>query len=194
EAAFIASRDGFYLGSVSETGWPYVQYRGGPPGFLHVLDEGTLGYADVRGNRQYISTGNVRADGRVALFLMDYARQARLKIFGRAEIRALDEHPALAERLGRVRTDGRVERLVTIRVEGFNWNCPQHITPRFTQSELVSALPTVRAHIAEVEGENERLLAAHAELTRRNAALEQRNAALDEEVRSLRARVAATGG
>ncbi|MBC3985793.1 pyridoxamine 5'-phosphate oxidase family protein [Streptomyces sp. AC536] len=194
EAAFIASRDGFYLGSVSETGWPYVQYRGGPPGFLHVLDEGTLGYADVRGNRQYISTGNVRANGRVALFLMDYARQARLKIFGRAEIRALDEHPALAERLGRVRTDGRVERLVTIRVEGFNWNCPQHITPRFTQSELVSALPTVRAHIAEVEGENERLLAAHAELTRRNAALEQRNAALDEEVRTLRARVAATGG
>ncbi len=170
-----------------------MQYRGGPPGFLHVLDEGTLGYADVRGNRQYISTGNVRADARVALLLMDYAQQARLKIFGRAEIRALDEHPTLAERLGRVRTDGRVERLVTIRVEGFNWNCPQHITPRFTQSELLSALPTVRAHIAEVEGENERLLAAQTELARRNAALKQRNAALDEEVRALRARVA-TGG
>ncbi|MBB5933060.1 pyridoxamine 5'-phosphate oxidase family protein [Streptomyces zagrosensis] len=157
EAAFIASRDGFYLGSVSETGWPYVQYRGGPPGFLHVLDEWTLGYADVRGNRQYISTGNVQARGRVALFFMDYARQARLKIFGHAEIKALDEHPALAERLAHVRTDGRVERLVTIRVEGFNWNCSQHITPRFTEAELAGALPSIRAHIAEVERRNEQL-------------------------------------
>lgn len=207
EAAFIASRDGFYLGSVSETGWPYVQYRGGPPGFLHVLDEWTLGYADVRGNRQYISTGNVRADGRVALFLMDYARQARLKFFGRAEVKSLGEHPELAERLDRIRTDGRVERLVTIRVEGFNWNCPQHITPRFTQYELSAALPAVRAHIAEVESENAQLRSSRAELSDRNTTQEQRlaaltqhtadleraNTALEEEIHRLRTLVA-TGG
>ncbi|MFE6775749.1 pyridoxamine 5'-phosphate oxidase family protein [Streptomyces sp. NPDC057702] len=190
EAAFIAERDGFYLGSVSETGWPYVQFRGGPPGFLHVLDERTLGYADVRGNRQYISTGNVRADGRVALFLMDYTRPARLKIFGRAEIRALDEHPDLAERLGGTRTDGRVERLVTIRVEGFNWNCPQHITPRFTQAELAGALPAVRAHIAKVEAENAHLRSARSELTLQRTTLETANAALASEVATLRAQLA----
>lgn len=159
EAGFIESRDGFYLASVSETGWPYVQYRGGPPGFLHVLDERTLAYADVRGNRQYITTGNVRAGGRVALFFMDYARQARLKIFGYAETKEPEEHPELAERLDRLRTDGRVERLMTIRVEGINWNCSQHITPRFSEAELAEALQPIRARIAELEAENAALLA-----------------------------------
>ncbi|MFJ5045916.1 pyridoxamine 5'-phosphate oxidase family protein [Streptomyces sp. NPDC098077] len=159
EAGFIESRDGFYLASVSETGWPYVQYRGGPPGFLHVLDERTLAYADVRGNRQYITTGNVRAGGRVALFFMDYARQARLKIFGHAETKEPEEHPELAERLDRLRTDGRVERLMTIRVEGINWNCSQHITPRFSEAELAEALQPIRARIAELEAENAALLA-----------------------------------
>ncbi|MFJ9108428.1 pyridoxamine 5'-phosphate oxidase family protein [Streptomyces sp. NPDC102283] len=159
EAGFIESRDGFYLASVGETGWPYVQYRGGPPGFLHVLDERTLAYADVRGNRQYITTGNVRAGGRVALFLMDYARQARLKIFGHAEVKEPEEHPELAERLDLQRTDGRVERLMTIRVEGINWNCSQHITPRFSEAELAEALQPIRDRIAELEAENATLLA-----------------------------------
>ncbi|GAA1500760.1 pyridoxamine 5'-phosphate oxidase family protein [Kitasatospora kazusensis] len=159
EAGFIESRDGFYLASVSETGWPYVQYRGGPPGFVHVLDERTLAYADVRGNRQYISTGNVRADGRVALFFMDYARQGRLKMFGHATVQSPETDPALAERLGLVRTEGKVERLMLIRVEGFNWNCHQHITPRFSEAELRPHLDPLRARLAALEEENRALRA-----------------------------------
>ncbi|MBB5915141.1 hypothetical protein BJY24_004008 [Nocardia transvalensis] len=159
DTAFIESRDGFYLASVSETGWPYVQFRGGPPGFVHVLDERTLGFADVRGNRQYITTGNVRADGRVALFLMDYPERARLKIFGRAETLSLTEDPALTERLCAVRTDGRPERLMIIRVEGTNWNCHQHITPRYSAVELEVALGPLRDRLTALEEENARLRA-----------------------------------
>ncbi|MFJ7152228.1 pyridoxamine 5'-phosphate oxidase family protein [Streptomyces sp. NPDC100445] len=159
EAGFIESRDGFYLASVSETGWPYVQYRGGAPGFLHVLDERTIGYADVRGNRQYITTGNVRADGRVALFLMDYPLRRRLKIFGRACVRSLEDDPALTERLSAGRTPGHLERLMVIRVEGFNWNCHQHITPRYSEAELAAALDPVRTRLAALEEENRRLRA-----------------------------------
>ena len=150
EAAFIAARDGFYLASVTETGWPYVQFRGGPPGFVHVLDEYTLAYTDVRGNRQYITTGNVRTDDRVALFFMDYARQARLKLFGHATFLGLDERPELTDRVNDRRTDGRPERLVLIHIEGFNWNCSQHITPRYSAVEI-SALGE---RLAELEHEN----------------------------------------
>ncbi|MCP2169160.1 pyridoxamine 5'-phosphate oxidase family protein [Goodfellowiella coeruleoviolacea] len=163
EAAFIAARDGFYLASVSETGWPYVQYRGGPAGFVHVLDEQTLAFAEVRGNRQYITTGNVRADGRVALFFMDYPHQARLKIFGHARIATLDDDPELTRKLTERRTDGRVERLMLIRVEGFNWNCHQHITPRYSEAELAEALAPVRARITELEEQNRALRALLAE-------------------------------
>ncbi|WP_035791968.1 pyridoxamine 5'-phosphate oxidase family protein [Kitasatospora mediocidica] len=159
ERGFIASRDGFYLGSVSETGWPYIQYRGGPQGFVHVLDERTLAFADVRGNRQYITVGNVREDRRVALFFMDYARQARLKILGRAEVKSAEEYPALARRLEEVRTDGRVERLLEIRVEGLAWNCHQHITPRYTAEEVDQATLPLRRRLAELEEENARLRA-----------------------------------
>ncbi|MCM6773154.1 pyridoxamine 5'-phosphate oxidase family protein [Nocardia sp. CDC159] len=159
EIAFIESRDGFYLASVGETGWPYVQFRGGPPGFAHVLDEHTIGLAEVRGNRQYITTGNIRADGRVALFLMDYPRRLRLKIFGRAETRALTDDPALTERLCSIRTDGRPERLLLIRVEGYNWNCHQHITPRYSEAELERALTPIRERLTLLEQENARLRA-----------------------------------
>ncbi|MEV6803909.1 pyridoxamine 5'-phosphate oxidase family protein [Streptomyces sp. NPDC017405] len=164
EAAFLTTRDGFYLATASETGWPYVQYRGGPPGFVHVLDERRLAWAEVRGNRQYVTTGNVRASERVALFFMDYARQARLKMFGRARTVPLDEDPALTERLGRRRTDGQVERLMVVQVEGLNWNCRQHITPRYTERELESALAPVRARLDALERENEQLRARLAEL------------------------------
>ena len=157
ETAFIESRDGFYLASVSETGWPYIQFRGGPPGFVRVLDEHTLGFADVRGNRQYITTGNVRADGRVALFLMAYPTRRRLKMFGRAHTRPLDADPALTERLSAVRTGGKPERLIVIRVEGYAWNCPQHITPRYSLDELEGSLAPVREKVAELERENARL-------------------------------------
>ena len=136
EAGFIGERDGFYLASVSETGWPYVQYRGGPTGFLTVLEPALLGFGDFRGNRQYITTGNVTANDRVSLFLMDYAHRQRLKIFGRIRIIDAADDPSLAERLTMPDYSARVERLVLIGVEAFDWNCPQHITPRFTLAEL----------------------------------------------------------
>ncbi|MEZ0213189.1 MAG: pyridoxamine 5'-phosphate oxidase family protein [Xanthobacteraceae bacterium] len=150
EQAFIAARDGFYLASVSETGWPYVQYRGGPAGFLSAIDDTTLGFADFRGNRQYITTGNVSANDRVSLFLMDYAHRQRLKIFGHMRIVDAADDPALAERLVVSGYSGRVERLVLITVEAFDWNCPQHITRRFTQAELEVALVPVRDELAAV--------------------------------------------
>lgn len=136
EAGFIGERDGFYLASVSETGWPYVQYRGGPAGFLTVLEPALLGFGDFRGNRQYITTGNVTANDRVSLFLMDYAHRQRLKIFGRIRIIDAADDPSLAERQTMPDYSARVERLVLIGVEAFDWNCPQHITPRFTLAEL----------------------------------------------------------
>lgn len=157
ELAFIAARDGFYLASVSETGWPYVQYRGGPAGFLSAIDDGTLGFADFRGNRQYITTGNVQANDRVSLFLMDYARRSRLKIFGHMRIIDAADDLALSERLAVPGYPGRVERIVLIAVQAFDWNCPQHITPRFTQAELEVALVPVRDELAALRRENERL-------------------------------------
>lgn len=157
EAAFLTERDGVYLATVGDTGWPYVQHRGGPPGFLHVLDEHTLGFVDVRGNRQYVSAGNLRHDDRVAVFAMDYAGQRRLKLLGRAEIVALDADPALTARLSDVAADGTPERVVLIHVEGVQRNCPQHITPRWSEAELVDALAPMRERIAELEAEVARL-------------------------------------
>ncbi|HEY8566916.1 MAG TPA: pyridoxamine 5'-phosphate oxidase family protein [Beijerinckiaceae bacterium] len=159
EAGFIAGRDGFYLASVSETGWPYVQYRGGPAGFLRILDETSLGFADFRGNRQYVTTGNVAGNDRVSLFLMDYAHQRRLKIFGRLRVVDAADDPELAAALAVPDYPARVERAVLITVEAFDWNCPQHITPRFTQGEIEGALAPVREELAALRAENERLRA-----------------------------------
>jgi predicted pyridoxine 5'-phosphate oxidase superfamily flavin-nucleotide-binding protein len=157
EQQFIEDRDGFYLASVSETGWPYVQFRGGPAGFLRVVDDTTLGYADFRGNRQYLTVGNVQVNDRVSLFLMDYAHQRRLKIFGHMRIVDTRDDPALAEQLAVPDYAGRVERAILIKVEAFDWNCPQHITPRFTQAELERILQPVRDEMAALRSENERL-------------------------------------
>ncbi|KUL97549.1 pyridoxamine 5-phosphate oxidase [Bosea sp. WAO] len=159
EAAFIAARDSFYMASVSETGWPYLQHRGGPQGFLRVLDETTLGFADLRGNRQYLSLGNLSADDRLCLFLMDYGNQARLKIFGRARFHDLAAEPELARRLIVPGYRAVPERGMTIKVEAFDWNCPQHITPRFSEAELAPALAPVRQRLEELEVENARLRA-----------------------------------
>lgn len=136
EVAFIRERDSFYQASVGENGWPYVQHRGGPAGFLKVLDGRTLGYADYSGNRQYISAGNLAGDERVCLFLMDYARQLRLKIWGRA--RMVDEslEPTLFAQLESAHFRARAERGILITVEAFDWNCPKYITPRYTEAEL----------------------------------------------------------
>lgn len=135
EAAFIGERDGFHMATVSESGWPYVQFRGGPPGFLRVLDEHTIGYADFRGNVQYISVGNLHGDDRVALILMDQARPRRLKLLGRARVVDASADPGLAARLAPAGYPARVERAVLIAIEAYDWNCPQHITRRYTEAE-----------------------------------------------------------
>jgi predicted pyridoxine 5'-phosphate oxidase superfamily flavin-nucleotide-binding protein len=159
EAAFIAARDSFYMATVSETGWPYVQHRGGPPGFLKVLDEHTLAFADFSGNRQYISVGNVAGNDRAALFLMDYPHRARLKIFVRVELRDLAADPALAETLAVPGYRARPERAVVLHLEAFDWNCPQHITPRYTEAEVAAAIAPMRARLAALEAENQALRA-----------------------------------
>jgi uncharacterized protein len=157
EAEFIATRDSFYMASVSETGWPYVQHRGGPEGFLRLIDDQTLAFADFRGNRQYISLGNVAANDRVSLFLMDYAHRRRLKIYARIEAKDLATDPTLAEKLAMPGYSARIERAFVLYVEGFSWNCPQHITPRFTEAEIDAALMPVRARIAQLDAENKML-------------------------------------
>jgi len=158
EQEFIQQRDGFYMASVSETGWPYIQFRGGPKGFLHVLDPQTIAFADLRGNTQYISVGNLHHDDRVALFLMDYANQSRLKILGRVKIHEGDaEALKLIESLRMPGVKSPVERALLIHVEAFDWNCPQHITPRFTEKELATMLEPMRRRLQELEAENKRL-------------------------------------
>jgi hypothetical protein len=147
ERDFIEARDGFYLATVSESGWPYLQFRGGPAGFVRVLDGKTLGYADFRGNRQYVSTGNLAHDDRAALFFMDYANRARLKLFGHARIIDAAEQPDLAARLAVPGYPARVERAVLITVESYDWNCHQHITPRFTEAEFAAYAANPKAEV-----------------------------------------------
>jgi predicted pyridoxine 5'-phosphate oxidase superfamily flavin-nucleotide-binding protein len=148
EAAFIGARDSFYMATVGATGWPYVQHRGGPPGFVRVLDERTLGFADFRGNRQYVSLGNLAGDDRAAFFFMDYSHRARLKLLGRVRP---TEDPALLARLALPGYPGRVERGFLVEVAGFDWNCPQHITARFTEAEVEAAFAPLRAHVERLE-------------------------------------------
>ncbi len=151
EAAFIAARDGFYQATVGETGWPYVQFRGGPAGFLKVIDERTLAYPDFRGNTQYLSVGNLNGDERISIILMDYANRRRLKIWGRTRIVHKDEDPELMSRLALPGYRALVERALVIDVEAADWNCPQHITPRFTESEIDAMVAPLHARIAELE-------------------------------------------
>lgn len=161
EAAFISARDSFYLASMSQTGWPYVQHRGGPPGFLRVLDERTLGFADYRGNRQYLTLGAIADDDRVALILMDYPRRRRLKILAHMSAHDLTAEPELAARLATSGYRGVAERGFTLRLEAFDWNCPQHITPRFTAAEIEAASAPLHARIAALEAENAQLRAGN---------------------------------
>jgi predicted pyridoxine 5'-phosphate oxidase superfamily flavin-nucleotide-binding protein len=160
EATFIAARDGFYQATVSETGWPYVQFRGGPAGFLKALDETTVAYADFRGNRQYISTGNLAADGRIALILMDYPNRRRLKIWGHARLVDIADDPDLVAGLHVDGYKARPERAVVIAIEAFDWNCPQHIPQRFTLEELEPQLAPLREELARLRAENARLATA----------------------------------
>lgn len=157
EREYLAERDSFYLATVSETGWPYVQYRGGPRGFLRVVDDHTIGWADFRGNLQYISTGNVGSDDRVALIALDYAHQRRLKIFGHARVVTVAEDPALVKSFADPDYSAEVERAVLVTVEAFDWNCQQHITPRFSAAELEPHLAPLRRQLADLQAENARL-------------------------------------
>lgn len=134
EMDFIRRRDSFYMATVGETGWPYVQHRGGPTGFVRVLDERTIGFADFGGNRQYVSVGNLAGDGRVAVIMVDYPNRARLKILGHARILDRDD-PVVAGRLVTPGYPAAVKRGVVITVAAFDWNCPQHITPRYRPAE-----------------------------------------------------------
>jgi uncharacterized protein len=154
EVEFLAERDGFYLASVSETGWPYVQFRGGPAGFVRALDDRTVGWADFRGNLQYISTGNVGSNDRIAIIAVDYANRRRLKLFGHARIVTVEEDPELMRALADPGYDAVVERAVLVTVDAFDWNCPQHITPRYTVAELEPALGELRKRMAALEAEN----------------------------------------
>ena len=154
EIEFIRTRDSFYMASVSETGWPYIQHRGGPPGFLHVLNPQQLAFADLKGNRQLLTTGNVSKENRVALFLMDYPHKARLKILGHARVEDASDHADLVARLAEPGLQGGVERLFFIDLVSFDWNCPQHITPRYNLDEIKEDIVApLQQRIAELEAE-----------------------------------------
>jgi predicted pyridoxine 5'-phosphate oxidase superfamily flavin-nucleotide-binding protein len=141
ELAFIAARDSFYMATVNADGWPYIQHRGGPPGFLKVLGPNLLGFADLKGNRQLLSTGNVDGNDRVALFLMDYPHRERLKILGHARVLDAREHAEIADQLcPSPELRDRIERLFLIQAVSFDWNCPQYITPRYTEAEFQAGI------------------------------------------------------
>jgi predicted pyridoxine 5'-phosphate oxidase superfamily flavin-nucleotide-binding protein len=159
EAAFVAECASFYMASVSQSGWPYVQHRGGPPGFLKVLDETTFAFADFRGNRQYISLGNVAADDRVALILMDYPRRARMKILAHMQVRDLAAEPDLAAAVALPGYKAIPERAFVLKLAAFDWNCAQHITPRYTAPEIAAAVAPLHERIAALEAENAALRA-----------------------------------
>lgn len=157
EIEFITARDCFYLATVGENGYPYVQFRGGPPGFLRVMDAQTLGYADFRGNRQYITVGNLSQNDRAALILMDYANRSRLKLYARIEVVEAKDGSELMARLRVPGYDAQLERAMLLHVEAFDWNCPQHITPRFTMEEIQSMTAPLHEHVAKLERELARL-------------------------------------
>lgn len=160
ETAFIAGIDGFFQATVSETGWPYVQFRGGPAGFVKVLDGGTIAYADFRGNRQYLSVGNLTGNDRVALILVDYPNRRRLKIWGRATFVRAEDDPGLIEQLHDFSYRAKPERAVIINIAAFDWNCPQHIPQRFTVEEIERQFAPLQEKIAALSAENKRLKTA----------------------------------
>jgi predicted pyridoxine 5'-phosphate oxidase superfamily flavin-nucleotide-binding protein len=153
EIEFISRRESFYMASVTENGWPYVQHRGGKPGFLRVLTPSQLAFADYKGNRQMLSTGNLAANDRVALFLMDYPERNRLKILGHARIKDAREYPELVSQLAEKEVQPIVERFFVIDVVAFDWNCSKYITPRFTAEEVAHAIAPLNERIAELESQ-----------------------------------------
>ncbi|PKP72708.1 MAG: pyridoxamine 5-phosphate oxidase [Alphaproteobacteria bacterium HGW-Alphaproteobacteria-6] len=165
EIRFIAARDSLYMASTGAGGWPYLQHRGGPAGFVKVLDDRRLGFADFRGNRQYVSLGNLAGDARAAFFFMDYPQRQRLKLLGHVRMVGLDEAPDLAAALIDQPYGARVEHALVVEVEAFDWNCPQHITPRYSLAEIAPSIDALKARIGELE----------AEVTRRDAGTRDRS-------------------
>jgi predicted pyridoxine 5'-phosphate oxidase superfamily flavin-nucleotide-binding protein len=165
EIEFLGERDTFYMASVGATGWPYVQHRGGSKGFLKVIDERTMAFPDFSGNKQYISTGNLMTDDRVALLLLDYPRQLRLKILGHAQIFEGEQAKEWIEKIRDPGYKATIERVYVIRVEAFDWNCQQHIIPRFTEEEIGEALGPLEKRMQGLEDENKKLRGEVARLT-----------------------------
>ncbi|TDU81425.1 hypothetical protein EI77_00733 [Prosthecobacter fusiformis] len=153
EIGFIQSRDSFYLSSVSETGWPYIQHRGGPQGFAKVISPNEIAFADYKGNRQMLSTGNLAVNDRVCLFLMDYPQRVRLKILGHAEVLDARAHPDLVEKIAAPEMVRLTERIFKIRIVSYDWNCPKYITPRYTAAEVTELVAPLKARIAELESQ-----------------------------------------
>ncbi len=154
-AAFLAERDSFYLATASAEGRPYIQHRGGPKGFLKVLDDKRLAFADFGGNRQYISAGNLSENGQAALFLMDYPNRRRIKLWGRAHV--VEDDPELLACLVEPGYRAKPERAILFEVEAWDVNCPQHITPRYSEDQIAPALAKLQARIDELEAEVARL-------------------------------------
>ena len=157
ETQFLAERDSFYWATIGATGWPYIQHRGGPKGFLKVIDDHTLALGDFRGNKQYISTGNLLTDNRVAMIMVDYPRQARLKILGRVDIFEGDQAETWLPRVRMPEEKTEIERVFVIHVEAYDWNCPQHITPRYTAEELREGMQEIEKRVKSLEQENKTL-------------------------------------
>ena len=157
EIDFIAQRDSFYMASIGENNFPYIQHRGGPKGFLKVLDAKRIGFIDFRGNMQYISTGNIATNNNVALIMVDYPARARLKIFAKAEIVGLIDDPSLYDLLDLDDYKFKPEQMMIFNIEAYDWNCPQHITPRYTAEDIEEAFAGQRNYLAKLETEVEEL-------------------------------------
>ena len=153
EIAFIAGRDSFYMATMGESGFPYIQHRGGPKGFIKVLDAKRIGFIDFKGNMQYVSVGNIAGNNKVALIMVDYPSRTRLKIYARAEITELDDDPALYELLDLSEYKFRPERMMILHIEAYDWNCPQHITPRYTLEEIEEAFAEQKNYTSKLEAE-----------------------------------------
>lgn len=165
EQHFIRTRDSFFMATVSETGWPYVQHRGGPVGFVKVLDETRFAIPDYRGNRQYVSLGNLASDDRAALFMVDYPQRARLKLLTRVAAVSVDDDPALLEQVTEPEYRAKIERILVFTVEALDWNCPQHITPRFTEAEIQAAIAPINNQLEAMRAELKRRGMSDAEIT-----------------------------
>jgi uncharacterized protein len=163
EAGFISQRDSFYLASIGENGYPYIQHRGGPKGFIRVIDPYTIGLVDFRGNKQYISVGNIGTHPQVSLIMVDYPHRTRLKIYAEALVAGLHEHPELFDKLAPAGYPHVPERMLLFRISAYDWNCPQHITPRYTVAEIEDTFSAQRTYVQELEAEVGQLKAALAQ-------------------------------